>query len=353
MNLDDCKQTIERYEGELQRLEVDVNKLRFEGDSLWANDSKLGIDDNCIARLARRAAAPSIYLKRLDPNVRATLLQYHLDAGHFGPERLSITYTPTHLINIGSDSLTSLNGTEVINAIVDGVGTESRDLSVHGFSFSDQGFQLDVLGYHTREEVLPGDVVQGGLRITYSVLGEHAVWVEGFIVRLLCANGMTHRECVSRRPPRTRRLPLTNHNAKQLQSDQLRRLAAGEWEKLTAKLQALHSLSEERIEFEPMLGRWLERARLSQRRLMPLLLDARQHEVNNDTNYAAVNALTRVATHNEQLTVRERRTLARLAGLLAFRRLHFCPRCFSVLGDDADAPEDAGGIHSAQSEVSP
>jgi hypothetical protein len=351
MNLDDCRTTIAQYEERLQRVEVDAEKVRFAGNSVWANDAKLEIDDSCIGRLAKRVSAPSAYLSRLSPTVRASLLQHHLDAGDFGPARVCITYTPPHLINIGSDSLTSLNGTEVINAIVDGVGPESRDLSVHGFSFSAQGFQLDVLGYHTREEVLPGDVVQGGLRITYAVLGEHAVWVEAFIIRLLCANGMTHRECVSRRPPRTRRLPLTNPNAKQLQSDQLRRLAAGEWEKLKEKLRALHSLSQERIEFEPMLGRWLERARLSQRRLMPLLLDARQHEVNNDTNYAAVNALTRVATHNEQLTIRERRTLARLAGLLAFRRLHFCPRCFSVLRDDAGAPEGAGGIHSAQSEL--
>lgn len=51
----------------------------------------------------------------------------------------------------------------------------------------------------------------------------------------------------------------------------------------------------------------------------------------DETAYAALNALTWVASHTDRLTLAERRGLARLAGVLAFRHEHLCPRCFSIL----------------------
>jgi hypothetical protein len=59
-----------------------------------------------------------------------------------------------------------------------------------------------------------------------------------------------------------------------------------------------------------------------------------------DTYYAAVNALTWVGTHDQELTPRQRRSLSLLGGLLAFSGAHICPRCFSVLAGPASAGEE-------------
>jgi hypothetical protein len=66
--------------------------------------------------------------------------------------------------------------------------------------------------------------------------------------------------------------------------------------------------------------------------MMPRLLEAWRVEGEENTHYGAVNALTRVATHDLDLSERQRRVLAALAGILAFSEVHLCPRCFSVLG---------------------
>lgn len=47
--------------------------------------------------------------------------------------------------------------------------------------------------------------------------------------------------------------------------------------------------------------------------------------------FAAVNTITYVATHQQDLSFRQRQTLARLGGLLAFQRVHVCPRCHNAV----------------------
>jgi hypothetical protein len=82
-----------------------------------------------------------------------------------------------------------------------------------------------------------------------------------------------------------------------------------------------------------VLGRWLERARLSSRNLLPVLHEAWRAEGSEATSYGVMNALTRVATHAADLSARMRNALSGLAGILAFRHEHICPRCFSVLSN--------------------
>jgi hypothetical protein len=148
---------------------------------------------------------------------------------------------------------------------------------------------------------------------------------------------MTHRECVSRRTARTRRLPIEHPDALALQIAQVRRLSEGAWATLSDKLRAIEAMQHESVEIEPLLSRWIQHARLSTRTLIPLFRQAWEFEGGRPTAYDAVNALSRVATHEPSLTDRQRRVLAGLAGLLAFRHKHLCPRCFSLLGGPLSA----------------
>lgn len=86
-----------------------------------------------------------------------------------------------------------------------------------------------------------------------------------------------------------------------------------------------------------MLERWLLRARLSGQ--LQRLLSAWRAEGGEDTIYGAINAVTRVATHERELSERQRHILTALAGLLAFPEVHVCPRCNSILAGRATVGE--------------
>jgi ribosomal protein L17 len=221
---------------------------------------------------------------------------------------------------------------------------------------ADSRLELDLVSPAKALEIRRGDVVKAGLHIEHSRYGDHATQVHAFIYRLICANGMTRRECVSAEGiVRTRKLPADHPRAKELLLDQVRRLTARTWEKLESQLTELRSTSERRASVQELLRQWLQRARISTRvtgatpprTVMDRLLTAWRAEGAEDTTYAAVNALTSVGSHDTELTSRQRRLLSSLGGLLAFSGLHICPRCFSVLSSPAEVRED----HAAEAAI--
>jgi hypothetical protein len=313
--------------------------MAVQSNQIMAGIATIGLGEEGLRRLANSVAAPFSYIRNLAPEVRAILLQHHLDRGDLG-EKITVLTRNGDLIGFASSYLLRLRAEDVLDAILEGIGTCAQKLEIYRLAFFNESFELDLLGHELEQEVVPGDIVSGGLRVTHSLVGEHATWVEGFVLRLVCSNGMTHRECVSRRPPRSRRLPAWHPNAEELQREQLRNLARDAWNSLGQKLSAVKSLAGQQLEFEPLVSRWVERARLSTKALMPLLRGAWAVEGSQPTTYAVMNALTRVATHEASLNHHQRRILARLAGLLAFRQLHLCPRCFSLLAGPASAGVD-------------
>jgi hypothetical protein len=261
--------------------------------------------------------------------VWAPVLQHHLERGDLGGCEVTVISRGDEFRAFGRPDLNRIDGTAVLGAIRDGTG---QDLLVHRLTFDDDGFQTDLIAPDAGEEVAPGDVLRYGLRVTHSALGEHATWIETYILRLVCSNGLTHRECVSRRAARTRRLRADHPDASRLQVEQVRKLARSSWSGLAAKVQAIRALREERVDdVGAVFNRWLERARVSTRNLLPVLQEAWREEGSEATSYGVMNALTRVATHAPGLSTRMRGVLSGLAGILAFRHEHICPRCFSVL----------------------
>ena len=228
-------------------------------------------------------------------------------------------------------SLLKLTTAEVVAAVAEGINADESALDAYDIKFFNESFQIDLLGVDRQEEIAPGDIMRAGLRLTHSLIGAHATVVETFIWRLACRNGMVHRDCESRRGLRTRRLPTHMSNARQLQLDQVRRLAATTWDGLQQKLESIQALQEEQVDnVEELLRRWVERGRLSANNLLPPLMDAWREEGGNHTAYGVMNAITRVATHLPDLSFRQLQILSSLAGILSFRQRHMCPRCFSV-----------------------
>jgi hypothetical protein len=337
MLLDDAIQTLVEHESTVEERPVTGRLTLADDGALQMGASRLRIGEQGLTRLCKRFVAPADYVKRLDPSVRQVLLQWHLDGAERDQEDVSIISRGEEFLGFGRRDLLRISGGEVLGAIQ---SSAKKELTVHDLRLSDESVQADLLLESAAEEVAPGDVLRAGLRVTHSLIGEHATWIESYILRLVCANGMTHRECGGRRAARTRRLPSNQQDSRQRQLFQVRRLAMDALATLDQKLRTIRSLQNETVDVDLMSSRWLERARLSARVWLPVVRRAWAVEGSQATAFGVMNAFTRVATHEPRLSARQRRILSGLAGLLAFQRIHLCPRCFAQLGGPAPHTEN-------------
>ena len=107
-------------------------------------------------------------------------------------------------LDIDRSDLFRLSGADALSAITDGVGHDSATLEVHAANFIDEGFAVELLSPKFSEEVRPGDLIRAGLRVEHSFLGHQATVITTFVYRLVCKNGLIHRDCQNqRRSPRT------------------------------------------------------------------------------------------------------------------------------------------------------
>jgi hypothetical protein len=236
------------------------------------------------------------------------------------------------LVTIVPGNLLRLPNAAVLRAVWEGMEAGRDGLTVARIEQTEQGMDVELVSSHKTVDVRVGDIVRGGIHMVHAWQSEEPTRIESFVYRLVCRNGMTRRECGARDGiARTRKLPVDFPNARELQLGQIRRLTAQHWNGLGQQLEALRATTERTAHVEELLTRWLQKARISVQSMMPRLLSAWNEEGAENTHYGAVNALTRVATHDMSLSWRQRRILAALGGLLAFANVHICPRCFSVL----------------------
>jgi hypothetical protein len=265
-------------------------------------------------------------------------------------KRVKAVIRDGQLFTLLSDELVELNHTEVLQAMTDSLGMAADNLIVSRIGHFDGHFQAEIISESKTLEVRSGDVVKAGFFISHHRYGGEATQIQPFVHRLVCSNGMTRKECLSADGiVRTRRLPISHPRAKELMIEQIRHLTSRTWGMLEQVLTEFRATTERRVDVPKVLTQWLQRARISTRvtgdghslqTVMDRLLSAWRAEGAEDTMYGAVNALTRVGTHDQELSVRQLRTLSLLGGLLAYSARHICPRCFTVLSANSHAPEE-------------
>lgn len=327
------------WDAEFSEIRLNPHDLRFQPDGILYSGEVIRMDQSARTRAFNRIGAPSSYFEAHSPELQAAALGEHAALGDFG-SRPTLVLRNGQLVTIAKGELLSLSDADTISAVREALGDESSRLVLAKIGRDSERLDVELVSPSKAITVRPGDIVQSGLHIVHYRFGNQATLIEAFIHRLICSNGMTRRECVRDGLMRTRKLPVDFPNNRELQMNQIRRLTQQNWNGLQAQLEALRATSERPARVEELLTRWLQRARISVRAMMPRLRAAWQEEGAEETHYGAVNALTRVATHHRDLKERQRRVLASLAGLLAFAEVHICERCFSVLtrsaADSAD-----------------
>ncbi|MCC7144501.1 MAG: hypothetical protein IT349_20580 [Candidatus Eisenbacteria bacterium] len=207
---------------------------------------------------------------------------------------------------------------EAVNVVFSSIPTSARP-EVRGLSITEHGVSLTVLSRQTTAAVAVDDLVEAGLNVLCAALPAASVAVTPYYHRLRCLNGMVQRECGA--PAHFSFDPLDAHLS--AVEETTKRL----WCDLPARLGALRALPGAAANVPSLLQDIARRAALSPRRVMPRLLAAWQEEGSAPTEWGAVNAITRVATHATDIAPAEREALTRMGATLAFRRTHICGDC--------------------------
>jgi hypothetical protein len=345
-SLDEAIRQLSEHEATLRYDRLPASHLRVEADRLIAGGREYQLGSGGMERLCGHLRAPADYIGRLPAELRARLLQHHLQESSFADRNLSngnclVISRDGAFVNLGRSDLYTLNSTAVLQAVREGVRDDAPTLAVQNLRTHDESFAIDLVSPAISQEVRRGDIIRGGVHVEHSPVSAQATLVLPYVVRLLCINGLVQRQCLgqkrsSRSTPRTRRLAADREDAHELQVAQIRRLVGDAWLGLRTKLETIRCLQDERVDVEKTLEQFLRQARMFSRALMQRLLRAWQDEVASDrTAFGLLNALTWVATHSDDLSYHQRGRLARLAGIFANRHVHLCPQCFSVLNGPA------------------
>ena len=340
--LDSLRIEARRWDAEHTEIGMGPDRVTFDAEGLQLDGQRIRMDQRDRNRLFKKVGAPEWYMKKHGARFQAAALSEHFDRRDFG-RRPKLVLRDGEFYTITRGDLVDLRHTEVLDAIAEALGKEGKSLSVARIVRHDERLEVELVSTLKAIAVRPGDIVQAGLHIVHAPYGNEATVIQAFNKRLVCSNGMTRRECVSRDGiVRTRKLAVDYPNGRELQLSQIRRLASQHWNGLQAQLEALRATTERRANVEELLNNWLLRARISRQEMMPRLMAAWRKDGAESTHYGALNALTHVGTHDLDLSARQRRVLSALGGLLAYSQVHLCPRCYSLLATMRGGAEVSG-----------
>jgi len=336
MTFDEAITTVENYQASIKEVPVESGLRVANGNTLVVGDQPFRLEGAGFVRCCTQISAPADYLRDLPDRFRQALMQHHFDCVDLSQRKLAVVVREERFLAFRRLDLHQLRGREVFEAVKEGAG---RPLEVHGLVVSDEGFEADLLVENESEEVVVGDIVSAGLHVSHSCIGDFATRVVPYFYRLVCKNGLTRRECgQGKQLSRTRRMSAERSDARNVQFEQVRRLAFDTCRSLREKLEVIRKLKDQEVDAEKLMSRFLQRGGMSTRLWLPRLRKAWDIEGSEPTAYGVMNAMTRMSTHGlrdieeeAEISPRHQRILGGLAGILAFQELHICPRCFSAV----------------------
>lgn len=321
--------------------------MRVQPGSIVLGDVIVPLSPLAWSKLAAEFKASAKYWLGLDESMRCRLANYHFERmDHLSSDadrnQLDVVIRDGAFHGFRRSDLVHMGCADVLRAICDGLGPAAEHFRLHRATVTDDSVHLELATPALARQVAAGDDIQGGIAVSHSILGAHATTVDLFTLRLACSNGLALRHCLGHTQiTQSRRLKRKDAASLVAAKDQISRMTRERVARMGDLLQAVSELPATAIPHDKN-----ERAEAAILRfLMPqlrathlwsdalwrdVLSPAWRHEHGGSeqlTEFAAVNTVTYVASHNPDLTHRQRRTLARLAGLITYRRIHVCPRC--------------------------
>ena len=174
-----------------------------------------------------------------------------------------------------------------------------------------------------------GDIINGGIDINHSITGSSATQVRCYLRRLVCENGATTHVCNDSNIVRSRRLSNKDFTQADMHG-QIYRLISEAWKQLETKLAGITNL----LSIERVHSDYIKQLR-TKYSLNNNMLKAFNKAIDEDelgttnTQYDWFNAISRIATHVDTLSMRQQRTLMSMAGEFSQQHVHKCDQCGS------------------------
>jgi hypothetical protein len=300
---------------------------------LSTGKNEFSLSRDASEQFARMLGIPFRFYQSLEPDLRSLLFsrRFRINAADAGIGREIRLYLDGDNQIIGYDSprLLRINPVALMAAVNSSLpkGLCAEEVGVSKLDISAKRLHLRIFSPDKKVEPRPGDIINGGIDVIHYTTGELSTQVHCYLRRMICSNGAITHVCSDNRHVRARRLHDGHFDEKDMLG-QIDRLLSEAWRQVTSKLDAVHGLLERERVSSDFLRQ--QRTRLS---LNNRIIQAVDNAIGRDefgptnTQYDWFNAISRVATHDEQLSFRQFRTLSRLAGEFSQHNVHRCSQC--------------------------
>lgn len=161
------------------------------------NDTKLRVDgvdvlkvnDNAHAQIASRISIPQKYYDRMRQDAPELLVDNVNHWLHKNPERRMIRTLDGTARAFLSDRYRTLDNYELAQAVLP-VLQEAQDIRIESAEITERRMYIKAIFPRIEGEIKKGDLVQSGVVISNSEIGQGSLRVEPLMYRLVCLNGL-------------------------------------------------------------------------------------------------------------------------------------------------------------------
>lgn len=341
MTLVELTEKTQKEYGGLRSIDLSSEQVSFtESAELNTGKNSFILTLDGSRQFARRSKIPVGFLLKQEADLRAVLLnrcfQNEVADGsisrniriNLNKENQVIGFDDSKLLKINAPTLI-----EVVNGTLPKIsGLSAETVSVSRLHMSPTVLSFSCYSPEFKSYPRVGDVINGGIDIHHSITGEFGTQVRCYLRRLCCKNGSCTHICEDEKRIRARRLP----NGRFDEDDmirQIRRLLGQAWIQLNDKLEAIKELLD-----KPRVSPNLLRQQRTRFSLNNRVLQAIENAIDLDelgptrSRYDLFNAVSRIATHDKSLSLRQQRMLMFMSGELSQSNAKMCDKCGSWLG---------------------
>jgi hypothetical protein len=290
-----------------------------------------------LGQFAGYADAPKPFFLTLEPDLQAAIFNRRFQARLSDrriPRRIRINLNQQNEITGFDDSkLFRTNPVKLMDTIISTLPKtlSAEKISVARADIGPNMMHISCFSPQSATEPQRGDIINGGIDILHCISGNAGTQISCYLRRLVCSNGATAHICAENTSLRVRRLSNNQFDESDMLSQIHDRLTHA-WSQIDEKLNAIKALTQQKRILFDFLEQQRSRFSLNKHMLDAISLAINQDELGpTNTAYDTFNAISRVATHHENLTFRQQRTLSRLAGEFSQQEIHKCDKCGSWL----------------------
>ena len=308
-----------------------------ENGLLNTGKNEFALSREASEQFAHFLKIPGDFYLTLEPDLRSLIFNRRFKVrvveGGIGPDVRITLNQDNHIIGYDDPKLLKINPMTLMEAVNSSLpqNLSAEQIEVPRLHLTPTTLSFSCYSPLIESQPRLGDIINGGIDAHHSASGEFGTQVRCYLRRQICSNGACTHICEDEKYVRSRRLANGKFDEGDM-VDQIQRLLKEAWAQLDGKLEAIKGLlSRDRPSLD-FLRQQRTRFSLNNRVLREIENAINQDELGpTNTQYDLFNAISRVASHEESLSLRQQRRMIFMAGEFSQHDVHVCPRCGSWL----------------------